>query len=191
MRHYYFAFIFAFSFSFLFAFPVRASCNIKPLSKQYVDDIYSYSTFGISKPNLVVETGKLRQMSKDEIGLYGVSKKSSKKYYIGAYTEGTTIGIYQKIFSSYKKCDTLAKRKLRAMIAHEYVHHIDGSSYGLTKISRLIDTANYEKAAIVGEHALSKLVWNKAITPTRNLTLHEKKAELITLRNYFMSRKGE
>lgn len=184
------AFVFIFSFSFLFAFPANASCNIKSLSAQYVNDIYSYSTFGLSKPNLVVETGKLRQMSKSELSQYGVSKKSGKKYYIGAYTEGNTIGIYQKIFSSYKNCDVAAKRKLRAMITHEYVHHIDGSSYGLTRISRLIGTDNYEKAAIIGEHALSDLVWKKTITPTRKLTSQERKVDLATLRNYFISRKG-
>ncbi len=176
---------------FFFLTPAtHAECDIRPWADQYMDDLYAYSTFGLSKPNLVIETGKLAQMNQGEISQYGISKKSNKKYYIGAYTDGDTIGIYQKLFSSYKKCDKVAKSKLRAMIAHEYTHYIDGSSYGLSRLSGLIETANYEKTAIIGEHTLAKLVWNKSINPTRNLTSREKKTDAVTLRNYFRSRRG-
>lgn len=184
-------FIFAFCFIFLFAFPTHAACNIKPLAEQYITDLYAYSTFGLEKPNITIERGKPPKMSQSDITQYGISKKSSKKYYIGAYTQGDTIGIYQKIFSSYEKCDKAAKSKLRAMITHEYTHYVDGSSYGLTRLSMLIGTSNYEKTAIVGENTLAKVVWNKSIIPTRKLTSQEKRTDAATLRNYFVSRRGD
>lgn len=177
-------------FSILLTPSTHATCNIESLADQYLDDLYDYSNLDLPKPNLVIETGKLARMNKDEISQYGISKKSNKKYYIGAYTDGNTIGLYQKLFSSYEKCNQVAKSKLRALLTHEYAHYLDGSSYGLTRLSSLIGTTNYEKTAIVVEHTLAKLVWNKSIIPTRKLTSQEKKTDKKTLRNYFRSRRG-
>ena len=187
LNHFMKKLLFLLSLSVFLPFSANAQCNIRSSAVTDLNDLYNYTHADLSYPKLKIDNGNLKAVADTEETTYGITNQT-KKYYLGAYTEGNKITIYSKIFKLHFKCDEYVKSKLRGMLTHEYTHYLD--SYGV--LSNLIHTDNDEETAIISEHVLSRLVFgNEVVQFTRPLTADEtNKANL--LRNFYIknSKKG-
>ena len=168
------------SLTFLTTSKAYAYCNIRPSAISDLHDLYKYTHGELSRPKLKIDNGKLTASEGIQTQLYGV--ESTKKYYLGAYTQNDKITVYSRIFKLHKKCDEHVKSKLRGMLAHEYTHYLD--NYGV--LSNLIHASDIEQTAIISEYVLSKLAWgNLNVQYTRPLTLAEQGKATI-LKSFFI-----
>ena len=165
---------------FLWGHLVHATCDIRPWAAYDIRMLHGAMRTDMKKPRLVIDRKHLEEVSDTVAEPYGIGVPR-KPYYVGAYTEGRKITVYQQVFQKHLTCDEAVRSKLRGMLAHEYTHYLDSDGV----ISRLIGTDNEEQVAIIGEHYFATLAWPGTETRfTRPLTSDED-IQLKTLRREF------
>jgi hypothetical protein len=167
---------------FFFALPIAkaSACDIQPIARSYLNEVYNYANFGLKKPRLIITNDPLIKLSEEDKKQFGKNINKTRGL-LASYTDlnKNEIVVYSKIFEDHSRCDGFVANKLKRLIVHEYTHYIDGNKDFY--LSGLVGTENLEKTAIIGEHIFPKLVWGKKNTRViRPLTKDEiKKAKMI------------
>lgn len=112
--------------------------NFKNISQKQLDSIYSYNSFGLKKPKLIVSSKKVNGFYAEELNsVITIYPKSFNDAYCDQYFDGLTPFVAQ-------------------VIGHEYIHHVD-ERIGLSKKIGLKSMS--EDTAYLGEKVLDKKIW--------------------------------
>ena len=132
--------------------------NFQKLAQNDLDTLYTYNSFNLKKPILVVSNQKGLNYYAEQLGsVITIYPKSFNDAYCDQYFDGLTPAVAEAV-------------------SHEYVHYLDGK----LDLSKKIGEQHFsENTAELGEHVFDTLIWHTGFYTEKSSQSAQRKFDIL------------